>query len=301
MTPFWSAWIRFLVVLNMGITLFLFVFALRVKIPTQPDGTTGHVWGSIREGVRNLPVWWAAFSACLFAVGFSYLALYPGFGGSRGLLGWTSHGQLVQAAAVNDRKLDPLMHGYLSQSVEQLAGDATATQIGQRLFIDDCAACHGREARGNQLLGAPNLTDAVWLYGGDGQTILNSIMNGRHGTMPAFIAAFGESGVDNLANYVLSLSNAPHDATKAAAGKALFVVCSACHGPAGKGNPILGAPNLTDKVWLFGGDLATVEETIRHGRSGDMPAWRTRLDASQMRVIAAWVFAQSHNHAVAMR
>jgi cytochrome c oxidase cbb3-type subunit 3 len=299
MSSFWSAWIKFLVVLNMGITLFLFVWAQRVKIPTHPDGTTGHVWGSVREGLRNLPVWWAVWSGSMFAIGFTYLALYPGFGSFKGLLGWTSHGQLAHATAVNDQKLDVLMHGYLSQSVEQLANDATARRIGQRLFIDNCAACHGREARGSQLLGAPNLTDAVWLYGGDGQSILNSITNGRQGVMPPFIGAFGESGVDNLANYVLSLANAPHDATKAAAGKALFTVCSACHGPEGKGNQIIGAPNLTDRIWPYGDDIATVEETIRHGRHGVMPAWDKRLDASQLRVIAAWVYGQSHNHAVA--
>jgi cytochrome c oxidase cbb3-type subunit 3 len=290
-----------LIVFNLGITLFLFVWGLRVKIPTQPDGTSGHVWahGALREGVRNLPIWWIVLSASMFACGFTYLALYPGFGGFRGLLDWTSHGELARDTAANERKLGALMSGFSTQTVETLAQDPTATRIGQRLFIDNCAACHGRGATGNRLLGAPNLTDDDWLYGGDGKSIMASIQGGRHGIMPPFAAVFGEAGVMNLANYVLSLSGAPHDATKAAAGKPSFTVCSACHGPQGKGNVTIGAPNLTDQIWLYGGDAASIERTIRDGRGGVMPAWRTRLEDSEIRVIAAWVYAQSHGHAIA--
>jgi cytochrome c oxidase cbb3-type subunit 3 len=300
-SPFWSAWIRSLIVLNLGITLFLFIWGLRVKIPTQADGTSGHVWahGVLREGVRNLPIWWIVLSACMFVCGFTYLALYPGFGGYRGLLDWTSHSELAGDTAANELKLGALMNGFSTQTVETLAQDPTATSIGQRLFIDNCAACHGREAAGNPLLGAPNLTDDDWLYGGDGKSIMASIRGGRHGIMPPFGAVFGKAGVMNLANYVLSLSGAPHDATKAAAGQALFTVCSACHGADGKGNMAIGAPNLTDQFWLYGGDPASIERTIRDGHGGVMPDWRARLSDSEIRVIAAWVYAQSHSHGLA--
>ncbi|HWG71923.1 MAG TPA: cytochrome-c oxidase, cbb3-type subunit III [Steroidobacteraceae bacterium] len=300
MSPFWSGWVIALIIFNLGVTLFLFVWGLKVKIPTEPDGTSGHVWahGVLREGVKNLPKWWIALSGGMFACGFIYLALYPGFGRSKGILGWTSQLEVARDTAANELTLGPLMRRYSTLTVEDLSRDPTALGIGQRLFIDNCAACHGRLGHGNPLLGAPNLTDDDWLYGGDGKSMLTSIEDGRRGVMPPFVGVFGEAGVANLANYVRSLSNSPHDASKAAAGKPLFTVCSACHGPEGKGNIAIGAPNLTDHVWLYGGDIKTIEETIRNGRGGVMPAWRTRLDPQDVRVIAAWVYAQSHGHAV---
>ena len=296
MNGFWSLWIMFLVVLNLGITLFLFVWGTRVEIPTLPDGTTGHVWahGVLREGVRRLPLWWVLMSAGMFVCGFTYLALYPGFGAYKGLLGWTSAGELQRDSGENAAKLAPLMQRIKASTIEQLAADAEATRLGQRLFIDNCAACHGREGHGNHKLGAPNLVDGDWLYGGDSASIMTSILDGRHGAMPSFLSAYGEDGIARLANYVLSLSGARHSPDEAKAGQPMFVVCSACHGVDGKGNPALGAPNLTDTTWLYGGDLATIEQTIREGRSGQMPAWRTRLGEDDARVIAAWVHAQSH-------
>ena len=299
MSAFWSGWIMFLVVLNLGITLFLFLWGQRVKIPVQPDGTSGHVWahGVLREGVRKLPLWWVLMSAAMFVVGFAYLVLYPGFGSFKGTLGWTAHRELAADLAANQAKLDPLLQRSAGQPVEKIAGDAAATRMGGRLFVDNCAACHGRDGHGNHLIGAPNLVDTDWLYGGDGNTILASIQDGRHGTMPPFGGTFDAAATENLANYVRSLSGADHSPAKAAAGQAAFAVCSACHGPAGKGNPVLGAPNLTDDVWLYDGDLATIEKTIRDGRGGVMPAWRTRLDDTEARLIAAWVYAQSSTRA----
>ena len=171
--------------------------------------------------------------------------------------------------------------------------------IGRRLFIDNCAACHGREGHGNPLLGAPDLGDQDWIYGGDGQAILTSIRDGRHGIMPPFGATFDAKAVENLANYVLGLSGSPHDEAKAAAGQPLFTVCAACHGSDGKGNALIGAPNLTDRTWLYGGTQATIEQTIREGRTGVMPAWRARLGDDGVKFVAAWVYAQSHAKAQA--
>ncbi|TAM14011.1 MAG: cytochrome-c oxidase, cbb3-type subunit III [Rhodanobacter sp.] len=292
----WSLWVMFLVVLNMGITLFLFLWGPRAKIPSQPDQTTGHAWahGTIREGLRPLPRWWLLLSGSMFIGGIGYLVLYPGFGNHKGLLHWTSHGQLAKAVAANDAKLDPLLQGFDLYSVEQLAGDPEAQQMGQRLFDDNCAACHGRNAHGNQALGAPNLTDNDWLYGGSGKDITTSIHDGRGGVMPPW-ASLGEQTVKNLAQYVLSLSGEPHDAKMAAAAEPIFKgTCSACHGADGKGTQALGAPNLTDHIWLHGGSLADIEKTIHDGRQGHMPNWDKRLSDDDIHVLAAYVYHVSH-------
>lgn len=299
MSPFWSGWIMFLIVLNLGITLFLFLWGPRVKIPTLPDGTTGHVWahGVLREGMNRLPLWWIVMSGAMFVIGFAYLYLYPGFGANKGSLGWTSQQQLANDIAANKARLEPILAGFAGKPVDVLAADATATRMGERLFIDNCAACHGREGRGMPVLGAPNLVDRDWLYGDAGETILASIQDGRQGAMPPFGASLDKATVENLANYVLSLSGRDHSPAKAKLGAAQFAVCAACHGPTGSGNPALGAPNLTTQDALYGRDLATIEQTIRNGRNGVMPAWRSRLSDTDARMIAAWVYAQSHANA----
>jgi len=296
MSDFWSAWVILLIVVNLGITLFLFLWGPRVEIPTQPDGTSGHVWahGVLREGVRRLPRWWIVMSSALFIAGFAYLALYPGFGAFKGLLGWTSHGELASDQAANDRREVPLRERVRGKSIEAIAADPEALRVGQVLFIENCAACHGRDGHGNQALGAPDLTDGDWLYGGDGKSILASIEDGRRGTMPAFAATLSGEDIVNLAHYVASLSGRPHDMLRAQLGKRLFTTCAACHGADAKGNSTLGAPNLTDAVWLYGGTLDDVSETIRRGRNGVMPAWRNRLGGENTSLVAAWVYAQSH-------
>jgi cytochrome c oxidase cbb3-type subunit 3 len=295
MSSFWSLWVMFLVVLNLGITFLLFLWAPRVKIPTQPDGTSGHVWahGVLREGVRNLPTWWIIFSACMFIFGFAYLALYPGFGAYQGLLGWTAHGELERDNAALNARFDALLGRTRPLSLEQLSQDPDVIRAGQRLYLDNCAACHGQSALGNAAIGAPDLTDADWIYGGDSETILKSILDGRTGTMPALGSMLGHQGVNEAAAYVLSLSGVQAPEGWAAAGKARFeTVCVACHGADGRGNPALGAPNLTDRVWLYGGGFPAVSATIRDGRNGVMPAWRERLGGDRARLVAAWVIAQ---------
>jgi cytochrome c oxidase cbb3-type subunit 3 len=298
----WSWWVMSLVVFNLGITFFLFVWGPRVKIPTQPDGTSGHVWahGTLREGVQKLPLWWLLFSGAMFLAGFTYLVLYPGFGSHKGILGWTSHAELARDEAANNVVLDDLLQRFRLYSPEQLSNDPDALQMGGRLFIDNCAACHGRGGYGNVKLGAPSLIDDDWLYGGSGQDILTSIRDGRAGLMPPW-SSLGEENVRNLAQFVLSLSGSPHDATRAAAGQPLFVTCAACHGANGKGNPALGAPNLTDHIWLHGGTLADIERTIGGGRQGAMPVWSKRLSDDQTRVLAAYVYHLAHQGDAAAR
>lgn len=295
MSTGWSLWVMFLVVLNLGITFFLYLWGPRAKIPTLPDGTSGHVWahGVLREGVRPLPMWWIVLSGAMFVAGFAYLLLFPGFGNFKGVLGWTSHGKLERATAANEARRAPLVERFKLYPVEQLASDPAALQMGKVLFEDNCAACHQRSAKGNVALGAPDLSDNDWLYGGSGSDITTSIRDGRSGVMPPW-ASLGADNVKNLTQYVLSLSGSPHDAAKAAAGQPLFATCAACHGADGKGNQALGAPNLTDHVWLHGGTVADIEKTIGEGRQGHMPAWSPRLSDDQIRVLAAYVYHLSH-------
>jgi len=296
MSSGWSWWVIVLIVFNLGLTFVLFLWAPHAKVPVHPDGTTGHVWahGVLREGLHRLPRWWILLSLAMYLAAFGYLVLYPGFGNFKGTLGWTSDKELAAATAANAAKLDPVLQRLGALGIETVAEDAQARRLGERLFIDNCAACHGRTGLGNALLGAPNLTDDDWLYGSADQDIVTSIRDGRTGTMPPW-NALGEATVSNLAQYVLSLSGQPHDAAVAAAGEPVFATaCSACHGPAGTGNPMLGAPNLADETWLYGGSQAAIEKSIRDGRNGQMPAWSPRLSDDDIHVLAGYVHHLSH-------
>lgn len=291
MSSGWAWWVIGLIVFNMGLTFCLFVWAPIARVPTLPDGTTGHVWahGALREGMHRLPGWWIALSLGMFVTAFAYFLLYPGFGNFKGMLGWTSQGELANAVATNDAVLEPTLQRLAAMSVEQAAADPQAQQLGARLFVDNCAACHGRDGRGNPLLGAPDLTDSDWVYGGTAADITNSIRNGRTGVMPQW-KALGDATVKNLTQYVLGLSGQTHDAQMAAAGETVFqTTCVACHGPEGKGNPLIGAPNLTDRASVYGNSAAAIEESIGNGRQGHMPAWSPRLSDSDTHLLAAYV------------
>ncbi|ODU09725.1 MAG: cytochrome-c oxidase, cbb3-type subunit III [Rubrivivax sp. SCN 71-131] len=304
MSSFWAGWVIFLICFNLGVTFFLFLWAPRAKVPVLPDGTTGHVWanGTLREGMARLPGWWIALSLTGFLAGFTYLALYPGFGNFKGALQWTSRGEHAADTAANDALLQAATVGYADRPVQALATNPKALAMGEVIYRDNCAACHGRAGQGSQALGAPRLDDADWLYGGSGEAILASIRDGRHGVMPPWGEALGAQGVVNVANYVLSLSGATHDAARAAAGKESFAtLCAACHGPQGKGNQGVGAPNLSDATWLYGGDLDSVERSIREGRSGTMPAWGQRLSPTQQHLVAAYVYSLSRGGPAAQR
>jgi cytochrome c oxidase cbb3-type subunit 3 len=304
MSGFWSGWVMALTVLNLAIVLFMLVWGQRVKLPTEPDGTTGHVWahGVLREAVRKLPTWWVVLSVSLFVWGLVFLVMYPGFGGYKGVLGWTSAGQLERDTAANDARLETTLARVRGAPIEQLASDDVVTRYGRVLFEDNCAACHGRDGRGNLVLGAPSLVDTDWMYGGDGAAILKSILDGRSGVMPALGGTLGQQGVNEVASYVLTMNGyqAPEDWV--AAGKTRFeTLCVACHGVDARGNPALGAPNLTDNVWLYGRDFEQIADTVSNGRTGVMPAWRVRLGGDQARAVAAFVYANAHRPQVAAK
>lgn len=295
MSGFWSTWVVVLACVTAGISLFLFAWAITMRIPTNTDGTTGHVWahGALREGVRPLPVWWIVASLGAFIFSAVYLYRYPGFGNFAGKLAWTSQGQHQAQSTANQARLEALLTPWRSLGIDQLAATPGAVSVGHRLYLDNCAACHGASGHGNHAVGAPNLTDADWLYGGDADSILKSILDGRTGMMPAQGEMLGHNATNAVASYVVSQSGTIAPPDQVAAGKVTFeTLCAACHGVDGRGNPALGAPNLFDDTWLYGGDIVSVVASVRDGRSGVMPAWRERLTADQVRLIAAWVVAQ---------
>ena len=294
MSGFWSLFVIVIVIANIVGSVWLLFANSR---ESSAEKTTGHVWDeNLTEYNKPLPLWWVGLFVISVIFGVGYLALYPGLGSFAGTLGWTSAKEHDRDVADANGKLDAVFAEFRGRPVDALSKDAKALAIGHNVFANNCAACHGSAARGGP--GFPNLTDADWLFGGDPATVVESITNGRSGVMPPWQTVLGDDGVDKVANYVLALSGQKHDDAKAEAGKALYAAsCIACHGPDGKGNTTVGAPNLTDDIWLYGGDLASIEATIRNGRMGQMPAWGKTLGEDRVRLVAAWVLAQSANSA----
>ena len=292
----WSWYVIVITVLNVFCWFWLLWWARTKRVADTSKGATlGHAYDGIEELDLPLPRWWLwmFIGTIIFAIG--YLIAYPGLGNFPGLLGWTSHGQWAQAVAADDAKYGPIYAAYEKEGIPDLGKNRQAMEMGQRLFANNCARCHGSDARGGP--GFPNLTDNDWLFGGAPEQIQLSILNGRNGIMPAFAPALGgEENVDNVVAYVRSLSGLPSDAAKAAKGKEQFVViCAACHGPEGKGNQIIGAPNLTDNIWLFGSSPDTIKEGLRMGRSSMMPAHADILGPAKAHVVAAYVYSLSNN------
>ena len=249
---------------------------------------TGHVWDKdLREYNNPLPRWWLwlFYITVVFAIG--YLVLYPGLGSFPGVKGWTSSGQYQTERAAAEAKANAYLAQFASMTVPQLAADPKAMATARNLFQVNCAMCHGSDGGGAK--GFPNLTDKNWQWGGDPDTVVQTITAGRIAAMPAWGPVLGAQGVDQAEAYVEQLSGQPHDAALAAAGRTVFETnCAACHGVDGKGNPLVGAPNLTDDVWLYGGDPATLKQTIEAGRNGQMPAFGDRLGAERVRLLAAY-------------
>jgi cytochrome c oxidase cbb3-type subunit III len=294
----WSFYVAAMSVVSLLACLALLIVASRRKVMSG-DNTTGHVWdGDLRELNNPLPRWWMILFVLTVLFAGVYLALYPGLGSYPGELKWSEVGQLEAEVKKAQAETAPLYAGFASMSMPALAADPKARAIGERLFVNNCAACHGSDARGST--GFPNLTDGDWLWGGKPEDIMATITNGREGNMPPMAAAVGSSDdVRNVANYVLSLSGSPHNNVAAQLGKAKFVACAACHGPDGKGNTALGAPNLTDKVWLHGWGEAAIVRTVTQGRQNVMPAQASRLSPEQIRVLAAYVWGLSQPSAAA--
>ncbi len=269
-------------------------------VPGQQPDTTGHVWdGDLREFQNPMPRWWILLFYITIVFGILYLVLYPGLGTQfKGILGWSQAKQHADEVKAADAKYGPIFAAYLAQPIEKVAFDARAHQMGERIFLNNCAQCHGSDARGSR--GFPNLADNVWYWGGSPDAIRETITNGRQAAMPPMAAAVGGAeDVADVANYVLSLSNSANDSVRAARGKEKFAACAACHGPDGKGNPALGSRDLTQKAWLYGQTIAGVSETITKGRGGVMPAFKGSLSDGEIHLVAAYVYSLSHEPAAA--
>ena len=262
-------------------------------------GIVQRVWdGDLREMNNPLPLWWMGLFVLTVAFAVGYLLLYPGLGAAKGSLQWTSAGEYQAEQKAAAEAMSAVYAGFAGQPAEHLARDPKAMGIGERLYINNCAACHGSDARGSK--GFPNLTDTDWLHGGTPEKIVETITQGRQGMMPPMAAAVGSAeDVRNVAHYVLSLSGSPHNTIAASQGRAKFAACAACHGADGQGNPALGAPNLTDNVWLHGWGEDAVMAMVNKGRTNVMPAHAERLTPEQIHVLAAYVWGLSNKAPVA--
>jgi cytochrome c oxidase cbb3-type subunit III len=292
-----SFWNWFIIVPTVAgiIGCFLLVRWLSTDIKQEDLAKSmGHVWDEDLEELNNpLPRWWLNMFYLTLFFGIGYLVLYPGLGTFSGVLGWTSTGQYEQEIDLADAKYGPLFSRYESMDIVAVADDPDARRMGERLFVNYCATCHGSDARGAR--GFPNLRDNDWLYGGSPEAIEQTILNGRNGVMPAWESALGgEAGVADMTEYVLGLSGRNVDTEAAARGGEKFaMLCAACHGADGTGNQALGAPNLTDNIWLYGGSSTMVAETLAKGRNGVMPAHAEFLGKDKVHLLAAYVYSLS--------
>ncbi|CCN84143.1 Cytochrome c oxidase diheme subunit [Vibrio nigripulchritudo SFn27] len=322
MNTFWSLWV---IVITVGTLLgcaALLYWCVKDKMGVEDGVDMGHEYDGIRELNNPLPKWWTYLFVSTFVFAVIYLALFPGLGNFKGFLGWQSSDQTVTtiqqsrdriAQAQKDKRLDQYAKElddadtYFGEAfrklayneagelndIPEIAKNEEAIKVGQRLFLQNCSQCHGSDARGQK--GFPNLADNAWLYGGEPQAIVNTVMNGRIGAMPAWGESFGEQGVREVVTYTLSLSGRKVNAREAAAGKARFAACAACHGTDGKGNPAFGAPDLTDQIWLFGDTRADITETVMYGRQGVMPAWKDILGEDKVQLISAYVWSLTNS------
>jgi cytochrome c oxidase cbb3-type subunit 3 len=294
MSNFWSGYIIAIVVLNIVGCAALLMWTRRMDSTGMPaDGTTGHEYDGIREYNNPLPRWWLYLFWITLIFSVAYLVLYPGLGKFSGTLGWTSQGEMQQDEKAYRQQYGAIYAQYAQVPIKELARDERAMKIGGRLFANNCSTCHGTDAHGAR--GFPNLTDPDWLYGGEPERIVETISNGRNGLMPAWQASLGDEGVKQVANHVLTLAGRKADTAQAAAGEKIFAgSCAGCHGADGRGNPMLGAPNLADSVWLYGGSEAALIKTIAEGRNGHMPAQKEILGAERVHLLAAYVWSLSH-------
>lgn len=296
MSGFWSIYVAGITLLGIAGCFVLLYMVLKKKIPSasETDNTTGHVWDvDLRELNNPMPRWWVGLMFITIFFAIAYLLVYPGLGNFKGVFGWSQVGEYQKEVEKATAELAPLYARYASMTPEQIAADPAAMAIGDRLFINNCAQCHGSDAHGSK--GFPNLADNDWLYGGTPDKIIETITKGRVGNMPPMAAAVGTpDDVRNVANYVLSLSGSPHDSLRASLGKPKFAVCAACHGMDGKGNQALGAPNLTDDVWLHGYGENAIMNMVNNGKVNQMPAQEGRLTETQIKVLASYVWGLSH-------
>lgn len=301
MTTFWSWYITLLSLGTIAALVWLLLATRKGQRHDSTEETVGHSYDGIEEYDNPLPRWWFMLfvATVLFALG--YLALYPGLGNWKGMLpgyegGWTQVKEWQREMDKANDQYGPLYAKFAAMPVEEVAQDPQALKMGGRLFASNCSVCHGSDAKG--AYGFPNLTDNDWLYGGEPETIKTTIMGGRQAAMPAWRDVIGEEGIRNVAAYVRSLSgrDVPEGINAdVEQGQKIFATnCVACHGPEGKGTHAMGAPNLTDNIWLYGSSFGQIQQTLRYGRNGRMPAQQDHLGNDKVHLLAAYVYSLSH-------
>ncbi|HEY9192304.1 MAG TPA: cytochrome-c oxidase, cbb3-type subunit III [Methyloversatilis sp.] len=291
---FWNVYVVVLVIAS----LLFCAFIILSNKGARPSGTVelhGHQWDeTLAEWNNPLPRWWVWLFWITIVFAIVYLVAYPGLGRFGGKLDWSSANAYSKEVKDADAKVAPLFERYAKMDLKQVAADPDARAMGERLYLNNCAQCHGTDARGSR--GFPNLTDADWLYGGDPETIQTTIKGGRNAMMPPFAATLDGEQVRDVVQYVRSLSGLTGDSMRIQRGKSVFAAnCAACHGADAHGNQIVGAPNLTDGVWLYGSTEAIVTQTVSRGRNGHMPAHGELLGDNKVHLVAAYVWGLSNN------
>jgi len=294
MSNAWSIYIIVFTLVNILGCLWLIRWTSKKRTDEANQGNvTGHTWDDTLQEYNNpLPRWWLWLFYLTILFSFVYMVLYPTIGNYAGVLGWTQTGQYQQEMDEADKNYGVIFKAYAAKPIADLAKNPQAMDSGHRLFLNNCATCHGSDAGG--LTGYPNLTDKAWLYGGTPEAIKTSILKGRNGMMPPMGAGMNEQQLETITAYVQSLSGREMDSAKVAQGKTQFdSMCVACHGANGKGIQALGAPDLTDNIWLYGGTPGLIKETIQKGRSGKMPTFRDLLGEEKAHLLAAYVYSLS--------
>lgn len=302
---FWSWYVAGISIFSILACGLLLYFAGQSTVATPHDGqvddnTTGHVWDNdLRELNNPLPRWWLWLFILTIVFALAYLVFFPGLGNFKGVSNWSAENEHKADVVQLRTQVAPLFAAFAAQPVEALAKDPRALAVGESLFMNNCAQCHGSDGGGSK--GFPNLTNAnpAWLGERGGAHIVETVTKGRTGIMPPMGAAVGsEADINDLAHYVLSLSRSPHNEIKAFSGKSKFTACAACHGVDGKGNKALGAPNLTDNYWLHGWGVPAIVSAIKEGKNNVMPAQSPKLSAEQIHVVAAYVLSLSQSTVV---
>lgn len=295
MTSFWSFWVSILTLGSIfGCAWLLFATRKSQTSDVETEEKMGHSFDGIEEYDNPMPKWWMGLFVATIIFGIAYLIIYPGLGNYKGLIGWTSTGQWQAEIDEANELYTPIFEAYAATPIIDLAKDEEAMKVGQRLFANNCAVCHGSTGRGS--LGFPNLTDNDWLYGGDPETIKTTLLYGRNGQMPAkgLKPDMSSTDVSNLTHYLLSFSGRSDDEAAVKAGSEMYATaCVACHGADAKGNQAIGAPNLTDNVWLYGSTAEKITQTLNYGRAGVMPAQLEKLGEEKVHLLAAYVYSLS--------
>jgi cytochrome c oxidase cbb3-type subunit 3 len=301
MSTFWSLWIIGLTLTNLALILWVLLANRKVAVEDDEDPenrTTGHVYDGIEEYDNPLPKWWFQMFILSMVFAVIYLAIYPGLGNWKGYFPFFEEGEWTAVRQLEQQQKKALAQHeasygiYSKMSVEELAEEPKAMKMASRIFANNCAVCHG--ADGGGALGFPNLTDNDWLYGGKPENIKETLVNGRQAAMPAWSSTLGEKGINLVTHHVLKISGQEHDSALAKKGRKLFRQnCGGCHGRKGTGNHGLGAPNLTDDIWLYEGTPAGIRQTLRAGRDGHMPAQKDRLREDKIHLLTAYVYSLS--------